>query len=78
MYYIKAVIRSVNKKLLSVFLIWIQFSLIFSISFMLVDSFFGLYRNENEKRQFISADFDRCCRLIINTISDSKKQSKMR
>jgi len=43
---------------------------------MLVDSFFGLYRNENEKRQFISADFDRCCRLIINTISDSKKTVK--
>jgi|BioPla2DNA2_1021312.scaffolds.fasta_scaffold17630_2 putative ABC transport system permease protein len=73
MYYIKALIHSINKKSLSVFLIWIQFSLIFSISFILVDSFFGLYRNENEKRQSISAGFDRCCPLIINTISDSKK-----
>jgi ABC-type antimicrobial peptide transport system permease subunit len=36
----------------------------------------GIYSNENEKRQYISTDFDRCCQLVINTVSNTDRVSK--
>ncbi len=76
MYIIKALLHSIGRKKISMLLVWLQFSLIFIIAFALVNSYVRINQMEREKRQGIVADFDKCCKLVINTVSDSEKTHK--
>ncbi len=73
MYILRALVHSMSRKKVSLLLVWLQFSLIFFIAFSLVCSCINLFKNENEKRRYIKADFDKCCQMIINTVNTSKE-----
>lgn len=76
MYILRALVHSMNRKKVSLLLVWLQFSLIFFIAFSLVSSCINVFKNENEKRRYIKADFDKSCQLIFNTVSSSKEICK--